>query len=54
MIKFYDAKADAQGHRFDVWARWLLLCPWITPDESEGLGSSGIDRPDIDMMLSMS
>lgn len=43
-------KADVHGHRPDIRARWLLLCPRITPDGSKSLGRSVIDRPGSDVM----
>lgn len=43
-------KVDVHGHRPDVRARWLLLCPGITPDGNKSLGRSVIDRPGSNVM----
>lgn len=43
-------KVDVHGHRPDVRARWLPLCPGILPDGSKSLGRSVIDRPGSDGM----
>lgn len=38
-------KVVVHGHRPDVRARWLLLCPGIAPDGNKSLGRSMLDRP---------